>query len=203
MITPSLSWNKSRRVVRTDLDTGGESEVKSCLVQTRVCCTRQTQQWIGEIRMLLGIVQYQGTRLREMKIALDWNCWYKTSTLWPLQREQKTIDFCRRKWDCEESESILWSPDFRWKDTEGVEYYLRSSFDCWWCSCKQFMTMIYSHNSTNGSEACLFLKNYFIVFVYLRPWFIPPPPVFFSSLPFSHRTIYICLRLSETATRCE
>ena len=28
------------------------------------------------------------------------------------------------------------------------------------------MTMIYSHNSANGCEACLFLKNYFIVFVF-------------------------------------
>ena len=26
--------------------------------------------------------------------------------------------------------------------------------------------MIYSHKSTNGSEACLFLKNYFIVVVF-------------------------------------
>ena len=202
MITPSLSWNKSRRVVRTDLDTGAESQVKSCLVQARVCCTRQTQQWIGEIRMLLGIVQYQGTRLRKMKSDLGRNCWCKTSTLWPLQREQKTIDFCRRKWDCEESESILWSPDFRWKDMEGVEYYLRSSFDCWWCSCKQFMTMIYSHNSTNGSEACLFLKNYFIVFVFYDRDLFHHHLSFSQAIPFSQRTIYICLRLSETATRC-
>ena len=183
MITPSLSWNKSRRVVRTDLDTGAESEVKSCLVQTRVCCTRQTQQWIGEIRMLLGILQYQRTRLRDMKSALDWKCWYKTSTLWPLQREQKTIDFCRRKWDCEESESILWSPDFRWKDTEGVEYYLRSSFDCWWCSCKQFMTMIYLHNSTNGSKRPVFFSRIILLFL------------FFTTLIYSTTT---CLFLKPT-----